>query len=163
MAIGILSKVKSFLPSSTLYTLYNTLILPHFNYCGLVWGRAAQGRLHKLIILQKRAIRICSDAHYRAHCDPLFRALGTLPLTKLISFKTGIFLYKLKHDLLPSVFSDYFIQQNNIHSKFTRGRNDFRMPIFRTSFAQNQSIKYHGVNVWNNLDCSIKELSVSSC
>ena len=47
MAIGILNKVKSFLPTHTLFTLYNTMILPHFNYCSLVWGRAAQCRLHK--------------------------------------------------------------------------------------------------------------------
>ena len=77
MAIGILNKVKSFLPTRTLFMLYNTMILPHFNYCSLVWGRAAQCRLHKLIVLQKRAIRICSGAHFRAHCEPLFGTLGT--------------------------------------------------------------------------------------
>ena len=154
MAIGILNKVKSFLPIHTLFTLYNTMILPHFNYCSLVWGRAAQCRLHKLIVLQKRVIRICSGAHFRAHCEPLFGILGTLPLTKLVSFKTGVFMHKLQHDILPSVFLTYFITQNKIHSKNTRRRTDFRLPLFRTSFAQNQSIR------WNNLEGSLKCLSL---
>ena len=149
MAIGILNKIKSFLPTRTLFTLYNTMILLHFNYFSLVWGRAAQCRLHQLIVLQKIAIRICSGAHFRAHCEPLFGTLGTLPLAKLVSFKTGVFMHKLQHDIMPSVFSTYFIKQNKIHSKNTRRSSDFRLPIFRTSFAHSQSIRYHGVNIWN--------------
>ena len=96
--IGILSRLKSFLPTYTLQMLYNTLILPHFNYCCLVWGRATQNRLQKVITLQKRAIRICTKAQPREQSEPLFRMLDTLPLTKLVSFKTGLFMYKFSRD-----------------------------------------------------------------
>ena len=154
-------KCKTFLPTYTLQMLYNTLILPHFNYCCLVWGRAAQNRLHKVITLQKRAIRICTKAQPREHCEPLFRKLDTLPLMKLISFKTGLFMYKYSHNLLPSIFSNCFVKQSNIHSKHTRRNNDYRPPLFRTSFSQNQSIKHHGVNIWNNLENSFKVKNIS--
>ena len=37
-AIGILYRLKSIYPHRVLLTLYNTLILPHYNYCTLSWG-----------------------------------------------------------------------------------------------------------------------------
>ena len=37
-AIGILYRLKTIYPQLVLQTLYNTLILPYFNYCILVWG-----------------------------------------------------------------------------------------------------------------------------
>ena len=35
---GILYRLKDIYPQSVLLTLYNTLILPHFHYCLLLWG-----------------------------------------------------------------------------------------------------------------------------
>ena len=36
--IGILYRLKNVYPESVLVTIYNTLILPHFHYCLLLWG-----------------------------------------------------------------------------------------------------------------------------
>ena len=37
-SIGIINKLKYELPENTLLTIYNSLILPHLNYCILAWG-----------------------------------------------------------------------------------------------------------------------------
>ena len=34
--IGIIRRMKAFVPQSTLISVYNSIILPHFNYCSLV-------------------------------------------------------------------------------------------------------------------------------
>ena len=49
--VGILNKLRSFLPSGVLQTIYNTLVLPHMIYGILVWGRHTKV-IHKI---QKRA------------------------------------------------------------------------------------------------------------
>jgi hypothetical protein len=36
--IGIISRFKYLLPQYVLQTIYTTLIVPHFNYCLLIWG-----------------------------------------------------------------------------------------------------------------------------
>ena len=36
--IGIMYRLKFILPADVLLTRYNSLILPHFNYCHLAWG-----------------------------------------------------------------------------------------------------------------------------
>ena len=48
--IEIIYKLKYQLPQTTLLTIYNSLILPHLNYCLLAWGHDSK-RIHKL---QKR-------------------------------------------------------------------------------------------------------------
>ena len=75
---SVLSKLRTFLPPSTLFSLYNTLILPYLNYCNIVWARSSNNQLHSLTIIQKRAIRICTLSHPRDHTAPLFARLNTI-------------------------------------------------------------------------------------
>ena len=37
-ATGVILRLRHIYPREILLTLYNTLILPHLNYCILVWG-----------------------------------------------------------------------------------------------------------------------------
>ena len=45
--IGVLNKLKFIIPDQILLTIYNSLILPHLNYCILAWGYDSK-RLYKL-------------------------------------------------------------------------------------------------------------------
>jgi hypothetical protein len=50
-AIGILNKLKNYLPSHALKTIHNSLVLPHFNYGLLLWG----SRSNKVFPIQKKS------------------------------------------------------------------------------------------------------------
>ena len=58
--IGIINKLKNVLLRYTLQTMYNYLIVPHFNYCILLWGF----NIKILSILQKKS----NSHHYMLHC-----------------------------------------------------------------------------------------------
>ena len=63
--LGVMNKLKHFLPGYTLKTMLhsifnNSLIVPHFNYSGLSWGFDT----NTLSKLQKGAIRIISRGKY---------------------------------------------------------------------------------------------------
>ena len=45
--VGIFNKLRSFLPSGVLQTIYSTLILPHMIYGILAWGRDTKV-IHKI-------------------------------------------------------------------------------------------------------------------
>ena len=36
--IGMMRRMKQFVPKSTLLRIYNAIVLSHFDYCSLVWG-----------------------------------------------------------------------------------------------------------------------------
>ena len=150
MNIGVMYKIRSMLPLHALYALYNTTILPHLNYCNLIWGRASASLLKRLVVLQKQVVRLCTGSHYRAHTQDLFQRLGILPISDLITFKTGIFMHNFSHNNLPPAFTNYFKCHNEIHSKNTRHQSNIYPSIFRTVRAQKQSMKFHGTNIWNS-------------
>ena len=98
--IGIFYRLKAIYPSAILQTLYNTLILPFFNYCILVWGSTISdgNLLHRL---QKKALRLISISNYIAHTEPICKNLSLLKLTDMIPVAVWIFYYKLINDQLP--------------------------------------------------------------
>ena len=70
--IGIISRLKNYIPAHILLTLYNSLILPHLYYGILMWGYHNTERIFRL---QKKAIRVISNSAYNAHSEPLFKSL----------------------------------------------------------------------------------------
>ena len=57
----------------SLSTLYNSMILPYIYYCNLDWGCTYKSNLKRIVILEKRALRIASKPRYDAHTDPIFK------------------------------------------------------------------------------------------
>ena len=70
-SIGVLNKLKTFTPFSTMKSLYYSLIYPYLNYCNLTWGGTFSTHLNPLIILQKKAIRIINNTSYLHHSSIL--------------------------------------------------------------------------------------------
>ena len=51
--IGVMNKIKQFVPERILYSLYCLLILPYINYGILVWGSTCKTYIDKILKLQK--------------------------------------------------------------------------------------------------------------
>ena len=81
--IGILNKMKYIFPTHILLSLYNSLILPHINYCLLSWGKNSDA----ILLLQKRAMRSIFCTSYRAHTEPLFIISNSLKITEIYKSK----------------------------------------------------------------------------
>ena len=85
-AIGVIARLRHFIPSSTLLTLYRSLVSPYLLYGLTVWGQAPQIYLNQILVLQKRALRLIYFAPYRSSAVPLFVSSGCLPIG-LLYFK----------------------------------------------------------------------------
>ena len=156
--VGIINKLKNFLPHEALYTLYCSLILPYINYGILAWGCACSSYINDLFKIQKRALRIISASDYRSSTNPLLIRYNTLSVRDMYTFELGLFMYKHDNGLLPSVFDDLFIKQSKIHDLNTRNKDRLRLPFIKRAFCE-KSIKYAGTKLWNNVDNSIKSSS----
>ena len=55
--IGLISKLRHFVPKHTLINIYRSLVAPYLTYGLIVWGQACKSYLDKLLKLQKRALR----------------------------------------------------------------------------------------------------------
>jgi hypothetical protein len=89
--IGILNKLKHFLPQNILCTVYNSLILCHLNYGKLVWGHTGI----RLFKLQKKAMRIISLSKYNSYTETIFKKLKMLKLEDIYKLQQLKFYHKL--------------------------------------------------------------------
>ena len=57
-SLGIMYKLRPFLPLKIMKNVYYSLIYSHLVYGIEVWGSACKTELNKLLVLQKRAMRL---------------------------------------------------------------------------------------------------------
>ena len=58
IGIGTIKRIKPFVSLEILHYIYNALVQPHFDYCGIFWGNCCKTLTEKLQKLQNRAARI---------------------------------------------------------------------------------------------------------
>ena len=148
--VGILSKLKHFLPRTVLRSLYQTLVLPHLQYCCSVWSSASNFHLNRLFLLQKRAVRHITNSFYRASTSKLFFSLNLLKLQDIIDINLATIAYRAYNNTLPSSFSTIFKTNKETHSHNTRQSNNFHCVPCRTNYTLFSSCN-RSINYWNSL------------
>ena len=109
--MGIINKLKHFVPESVLFSLYCTLILPYINYGIIAWGSSNKSNLDRIVKLQKKAVRTMSNSHYLSHSAPLFKKCYLLNVYDIYLLEVCTFIYKEFNNKLPDIFHNYFSQQ----------------------------------------------------
>jgi len=153
--IGIMNKLKHFVPEHILFNLYCTMVMPYLNYGILVWGNSCQTYLNKLIKLQKWAVRTISNSHYRSHTRPLFVNYNILTVDDIYTLELGVFMYKYSISNLPKAFNNFFTKRSDIHEYKTRHVNDLNLTKNKKAFSD-RGIRTNGPRLWNSLKSTIK-------
>ena len=118
--IGILNKLKYILPTQIKLLLYNTLLLPHINYCILSWGY----KCDRITKIQKRAIRLINLSKYNAYTEPIFKQFKLLKVNHILQMQEFKFYHKFKNNTLPAYQQQQLklLPNSSIHSHNTRGK-----------------------------------------
>ena len=150
-SIGILFKIRDYLPLKTLIMLYYSFIYPYLSYCIVAWGSSYATHLQPLFILQKKAIRTINKSCYLDHTSPLFYSNNILKLQDIYRFAVSTYMYE-HHSQLGLL---------STHNYYTRNRNNLIPPYERLSVTQ-QSIYYQGSKIWNDTPIHIRQLPTLS-
>ena len=111
------------------------MILPYLYYCNLAWGGTYKTNLQRIVILQKRAVRIVNNSTYDANTGPIFKKLELLKRHDIHLFQLGFFKFSFKNFTLPSKFNNLFFTNSQIHNYNTRNANSFRVITGSSSSA----------------------------
>jgi len=155
--VGVISKIRYKLDVNTALLLYNTLILPHLNYCNIVWGSACQSTLKRLYILQKRALKICTLRDWKVSSDELFKDCNKVSLININKIQIAKFVFSFINNQLPPCFKDFFRINTNVHNHFTRNNNNM-FNVFSKTNIRKKSLSVMGPVLWNSLPEHIKSL-----
>ncbi len=150
-SLYIINRAKNLLPTSCLLTLYYALVHSHLNYCCTIYGSATKTRLQKLFLKQKHAIRIISNANYRANTSPLFKRHKILPIFDLITFNNLKFMHGFYFNTLPFSFREMWLTnlERNPNNIRLRNADDLFIPAHNYVTLKRLPL-FNFPMLWNN-------------
>ena len=163
-SVGILTKLRFFLPQETLLQLYHSLVHSQLTYGIIVWGSTHTTYLQKLQVLQNKALKVVCNVSFLNSAKLLYKKLNILTIRNTYKHEVAKFVYNCNKALSPTPFLNYFKKTHQVSIRLTRQSEDkdnLYIPKYRSNRLQ-RCIKYQGVKVWNNIPTEIKKLSFNS-
>ena len=155
--VGIIAKLRHYVPFHTLMNIYKSLIQPYLSYGVVAWGYAAKKYTDKLLKLQKRVLRLIYFKDNRAHSIPLFISSNTLPINMLYIRESANLLHDISNEVAPIALQELFTKTCEIHRYNTRAAanknfyiNSSRLEIQKRSFSR------FGSFIWNSISPSFR-------
>ena len=149
--IGALYRSKYFLDQQTRLLLYNALILPHLNYCSLIWAHTFSSYISKIEILQKRAVRIIVNADRLAHTDPIYKQLKLLKVKQLAKLQMMLLAQKsLFQNVRPAIKSIFpLIEERPRNTRHIKHLKE----LYTDKLYKTRTIAWIGPRLWNTVIC----------
>ena len=155
-ALGLIKRIRDFVPFYTLLNIFNGLVKPQFDYCSLVWDCCSTGLAEKLQKLQNRAARILLSAPYDSSATDLFRRLHWKNLRNQRLSAKAIMMFKILNGQTPDYLSNKFIFRNDTTSyRLRNSEMRLALPQPRTDYVR-KSFSYSGAALWNSLPTDIR-------
>jgi hypothetical protein len=149
-SLFILNRSKHFISKKALKMLYFSLVHSHLTYCPIIYSIASKSHFNNLMVQQKKAVRIISDASYNEHTAPLFITHEILRLDYLIIQSKLTFMHSIKYQYCPKSFRNVFISNPPDNLRYDlRNTNDFMIPRARIEMFKKMPI-YTLPLEWNN-------------
>lgn len=158
--LGMLRRCQSFLPTTQMLMIYNTLFSSQLRYGLLVWGTGTLHSKQKLLTLQKNALRSIANAEYNAHTLSLFN-----------KFRVVRFDNMYEYCLLASLKTEINKGSNNLisiaclerstSSRPTRQSDYWKVPRCRTNYGL-QMLKHSLPHILNKFTFSLERLRLLS-
>ena len=149
----LLKQIKPYLPLEARKLFYNAYILPHFDFCAVIWGNCSETLFNDLYKLQKKAARLILNADFTQRSKDLFSKLGWMPLADRIRYHQAIQMYKCLNKQCPQNLQESFSKTADVHNYTTRSVSNHSLYVPKTHAKSFLSI---GTKTWNNIPLPIR-------
>ena len=137
--------------------LYYALVYPHLIYGIEIYANTAKCNIDKLNVLNNKILRILQCKWLDSNVFALYSNYNTLPIQMMHAQQILLFTQKFMHhkELLPSIFSHYFLENQTLHDHNTRRCTDLHLLLNYTSYGH-RCIIHKGSQLWDNLPIKLK-------
>ena len=136
---------------------YNAYILPHLDYCCIIWGNCDTCLEDKLLKLQKRAARLILDKDIRTPSVELFSELKWQTFPDRVKFQKAVLTYKILNGLAPDYLKSMFTTIESINNRVLRSSSNFQLYTPRpNSELLRKSFSYSASKLWNSIPTNVK-------
>uniref|UniRef100_A0A1B6LII1 Reverse transcriptase domain-containing protein n=1 Tax=Graphocephala atropunctata TaxID=36148 RepID=A0A1B6LII1_9HEMI len=139
-----LRRIKAVCTPEAMTIAYHSLFESHIRYAIVAWGGSSHSNLERVLIVQKKALRIMTGVDWCTSCRPIFKELRLLTVTNLYILET--ILFAINKNLTRNM---------DLHGYSTRNGNNFSLPLHRLSLYEKKP-SYAGAKLFNNLPPELK-------
>ena len=161
-SISVLTRTRKFVNQSTAFLLYNALVLPHIDYCCMVWG-AKPTLVTKIQKLQNRALRVVLKLSPLSPTNQIFGTLNTMTVSQRIRFQLGCQAFRAGIGVAPDYLCQKLnrIQPGNRPTTRAVSQGNFVVPKPRCELFKN-SFSYRASEFLNSIPLAIRSGPYSS-
>ena len=151
--------MRKYVSLKILRSIYFAIFDSYLSYCCLVWAQN-YSTIQRIIILQKKAIRIINFQPRNFHTSPLFYQNSTLKFQDKICLENILFISKSLNNLSPSVFNKWFTFSTDQHNYETSSSTHGNLInfLYKTKRYGKYSVTESAVESWNKIQKQIKDL-----
>ena len=114
-ANALLFKIRKYVSPKILRSIYFAIFDSHLSYCCLVWAQNFSS-IKRILILQKKAVRIINFQPRNSHTSPLFKQNFILKFQDKICLENILFVSKSLNNLSPSILNTWFSFPSEQHN-----------------------------------------------
>ena len=140
-------------------SIYFTIFDSYLTCCCLVWAQNCS-TIQRIIILQKKAIRIINFQPRNFHTSPLFKQNSILKFQDKICLENILFISKTLNNLSPSVFNTWFSFSSDQHNYETSSSTQGNLVklFYKTKGYGKYSLTVSAIESWNKIQKQLKDL-----
>ena len=145
-AVGIIYKLRSLnVPKNVLTQVYYSIAYPYLTYNVCSYSGTYRTHIDRILLIQKKLVRIINRAPFLAHTNELFYNSKILKIQDIYYLNIGLYMYEHRNS---GVYE-------RSHSYSTRNRNNLIPNRARLTITEN-SISVIGPNLWNSIPAGIQ-------
>ena len=159
--LGVVRKIACFLNKSSLFQLYHSLIISHIRTGIVVWYHSHIALRKKIQACANKFLRIIFHLKPRDSVRTLMKENNLPSVNQIFHFEIAKLMQKNSLSTIPSPIKDIFNHQVRAANIRTRSNVSINPGLFRTKKFE-QSIRFTGPKVWNELPNELRFFSNSS-
>ena len=123
-------------------TIVNVYILPHFDFCYVIWGNCAHNLEEKLVKLQISTARVILDCGFYTPSCMMFSELKSVAISRTCFISESLHMFKTIRRNAPEFLRTSFTFATDIHAILLRSSSSFHLytpkphlEIYRNTFV----------------------------
>ena len=157
-ALAVLYRVKRALPPRLRKLLYQSIVLPHLDYCAVVWTECSREDATTLERVQKRGMRFILDEDYGCPSASMRLRLGWMTLHNRRRMQRVVCTRRCLRGMGPNYMKRMFATNESLGLRSARRPNDLHLKPCKTNWLS-RSFAYCAGQDWNSLPLSIRDAS----
>ena len=149
-----LHRINHLLPIEVRIQLYLSLVVPHFDYCDIIWGGCTTEDARKLQVTQNFAVRSITGAKKRESASESFRKLRFLNLNQRRKIHEVVFTHKSLLQNHPDEICQMYINQCPTSNTRNSTSAVLNYPQHKTTKYETSPF-YRSISSWNSIPAHI--------